>query len=726
MKFCWMGIAALLLACAMGGRAQTRTEQVVVNVTPQPIASFRPSQAFGAGVDGLERGDVARVYTPANVQAMAGLGYRCLTYRLRTELAIEAWHWNPQGTWSDPARQQGYWTSDAEGRNLAGFSNGCCLPRRGSTRDQAGNNGYSRMDDGDTRTFWKSSPYLDAHFTGESNALHPQWVVVDLGKREKVNALHVQWGAPYASRFRVEWWHGPAAPGGELGETMNPDGRWQVFPKGKIANGRGGDSLLRLAAAPVSARFVRVWLTRSASAGRTTGGDIRDRVGYAIRELGVGALSAQGQFHDHVRRAPRRSGQTVIYASSTDPWHSAANRDAAVEQPGWERVLSSPLTHGLPLLAPVGVLYDTPDNAAALLRFLQSRGVKLRGVELGEEPDGQDVTPEDYGALYLQCAAALRRVDPHVVLGGPSLQTDTTGWACWPDAHGSRSWMNRFVNYLARRGHRKDLQFFSLEWYPFDDVCAPAAPQLRQEPMLLAHSLARLYREGVPRNIPCLMTEYGYSAFAGQVEMELPAALLNTEIAAQFLTLGGATAYLYGIEPNEPIHESDECPTWGNLAALLSGPNRQVRQPLPAFWAERLLTQEWAQPQGDGVHALYATRVDLGADRALITAYAVHRPEGQWAILLICKDPARAHRVSVRFATMKDRQTRTFAGRVTVLHYGRAQYAWHPAGPRGFASPDLPPTRRTVGFHEGETFLLPPYSLTVVRGRLDGDAHTAK
>ena len=36
----------------------------------------------------------------------------------------------------------------------------------------------------------------------------------------------------------------------------------------------------------------------------------------------------------------------------------------------------------------------------------------LRQIEVGEEPDGQFTTPEDYGALYIQWADAIHAVDP--------------------------------------------------------------------------------------------------------------------------------------------------------------------------------------------------------------------------------------------------------------------------------------------------------------------------
>jgi hypothetical protein len=169
---------------------------VTIDLLRGPIGEFLPNDAFGAALDGHDSGTTARIYTPHNIEKMRDAGLRRITYRLRTELAIEAWHWSERGTFSDKQHQQGYWISSPSPDQRVLISHGYRLPRRGNTFDQARNDGYSRLTDGDEATFWKSNPYLDEHYTGESDASHPQWVVIDLGKSRPVNAIRISWGEP--------------------------------------------------------------------------------------------------------------------------------------------------------------------------------------------------------------------------------------------------------------------------------------------------------------------------------------------------------------------------------------------------------------------------------------------------------------------------------------------------------------------------------------------------
>ena len=693
-------------------RAPKRPSEIVT-VTIQAgrsVGTFRPDEALGAGVDGMEEGDVDRVYTAANIAAMRSAGLKPLTYRLRTELGVEAWHWNPRGAFSDAERRQGYWTSNATPGEPILTSNGYALPRRGSSGDQANNRGYSRIDDGDPATFWKSSPYLDRHYTSEENSLHPQWILVDFARKERINAIRTLWGEPYARRYRVEYWQGrdPADPG-ELPDNSG----WALFAKGDIRRNGGGDDRRALSPKPVIARWIRILMTESSGKALTGSRDPRDGLGYAVRELSVGIAGRRGEFLDLISHVPKAKGQTRIYVSSTDPWHGESDLDRSVEQPGFDRVYESGLTNGLPVLMPVGLLYDTPENAAAQIRWLRSRGYPLRQIEVGEEPDGQFMTPEDYGALYIQWADAIHAVDPSLKLGGPGFQTALYGWQCWPDARGNTSWMNRFMAYLKQRKHVQDFNFFSFEWYPFDKIGTQTATQLAMEPALLENAVSKLRTEGVPTTIPWIITEYGYSSFAGQPEMEMPGALLNAEIVAQFLTLGGAAAYLYGYEPNVPILEDGATITWGNLALFLSDNDRAIRCPLPTFHGAVMLAQCWAQP-GHGLHKVYRATGDCRNVRGepLVTAYTVQRPDGRWAVMLLNKDPARAHRVRVALSP-ESGPAKPFP-RSESWQYGPAQYRWLAAGAHGHPVRNKPPVH-AKNLNPAKPIDLPPYSMTVLR-----------
>src|SRR5215471_9100810 len=455
-----------------------------VVLADHPVNHCVPTHALGAGIDGHEKGECARMFTDKNIAEMLSAGLGPLTYRLRTELADEVWHWNPRGTWSDPVHQCGYWTSYDSLREPIELSYGYRLPRRGNTIDQANDDGYSRIDDGDEKSFWKSNPYLDSHFTGEPDDAHPQWVIIDLGRHKPVNAIRIHWAAPYARQFHVEYWPGDDPM------HLQPDDEddWQPFANGKISDARGGSELIRLADRPRSVQFVRIVMSNSSHTSAQSSDDIRDSLGFSIGEIELGKMGKDGRFHDHLRHAPDRHRQTIIYVSSTDPWHRAEDIDYSIEQPGLDVILRSKLTNNLSVLVPVGVLYYTPENATVEIHYLLRRNYSLEGIELGEEPDGQWASPEDYAALYTGVARRLASFNAGLKLGGPSLQNFEDELLTWGDASENRSWMNRFLKYI--RGAKVPFDFFSFEFYPYDNVCANPAPHLLEIPKRLGAMFA--------------------------------------------------------------------------------------------------------------------------------------------------------------------------------------------------------------------------------------------
>jgi hypothetical protein len=709
-SLCLAGMNLIQLTAATEVRADEKPFAVsAVVIADHPVNQCVPTKALGAGVDGHQRDECARMFTDKNIAEMRSAGFGPLTYRLRTELAGEVWHWNPRGTWSNPVHQCGYWISDDSLAEPINLSYGYRLPRRGNTIDQANDDGYSRITDGNEESFWKSNPYLDSHFTGEADDAHPQWVVIDLGAARPVNAIRIHWGTPYAQQYRVEYWSGDDP----MHLHADRKDEWRPFPNGALNRESGGDESVRLCAKALPVRFVRVVMSRSSQASAQMSDDIRDRLGFAIREIELGSIDSRNRFHDHIRHAADRYRQTVIYVSSTDPWHRAEDIDYKIEQPGLDFILRSALTNGLPVLVPVGVLYDTPENATAEISYLCKGQYPLEGIELGEEPDGQWASPEDYAALYAGVARTVAALNPRLKLGGPSLQNFEGQLLTWPDASGNRSWMNRSLKYIHNAGCPFD--FFSFEFYPFDNICADAAPQLLQTPKRLGEMMTSLRADGVPTAIPWLMTEYGYSVFAGRHEVDIEGALFNADTVGTFLTLGGSKPYLYGYEPNY-LEDELKC-SWGNLMMLQLNPNNDELNRLSVYYATQLTTKEWMQPI-DEPHEIFPINVKQAkaSSSSAVSVYAVRRPDKQWALLAINKLPNRTARLSVQFNFSRARTQVTFAGSVDVIQFSRDQYEWHDDGPNGHPTRSLPPTRFT---QEASSFYdLPPYSLTVLRAKL--------
>lgn len=709
------GVSFFIFGCAIlsnipGAKAQT----IHVDVTAGKAIAFDPDKAMGTSMDILLARDLDAVYSDPVVKASLSAGWGPITYRQNTELTYNAWHWNPNGTWSDEKHKSGYFVGDAEPKGFLRESYGFRLPHRGTTRSDSGQTEYSRMTDGDPASYWKSNPYLSSRFTGEPDSAHPQWVVIEFAAPLEIDAIQIAWTNPYATKYDVEYW---TAKDGALDKPTA--GAWMKFPLGEVTGGTGDSKVLRLADHPVSTRFLRIWMTESSNTCDSHGSDDpRNCVGYAISEISVGNFNSLGEFVDLVKHAPDQS-QTVTQVSSVDPWHTDKDVVPGRIQSGFDLFFKSGYTNHLPAMIPVAMFYTTPEDSAAQLAYILKRGYAVSFVEMSEEPDGNNMLPEDYAALYLQWASALHKVDPKLKLGGPVFTGENEDIKVWPDALGRTSWLGRFIDYLKAHGRMSDLAFVSFEHYPLEP-CQVTWADLYREPQLVAGIVKAWRDDGVPAEVPLMNTESNISWSLTDPMQDVFSGLWLADSVGSFLTNAGPGAAYYH-SPVQPEALRAGCQAWGTYGNFVANEKLEISQYTAQYFASQLLNLDWVK-HGGGTHQLYPAAGDLQDDakHELITAYAVKQPNEEWSLLLINKDPSNAHEVKIAFEDNGRETGAQFSGPVKVVTFGAAEYKWRSSGPASHADPDGPPKRKVVVWQAGGKALLPRASVTVLTGRLNG------
>src|SRR5436305_15297680 len=95
------------------------------------------------------------------------------------------------------------------------------------------------------------------------------------------------------------------------------------------------------------------------------------------------------------------------------------------------------------------------------------------------------------------------------------------------------------------------------------------------------------------------------------------------------------------------------------------------------------------KPDSDTQH-LNSEKSDIedSAGHKLVTAYAVKRPDKQWALLIVNRDEENPHRVKINFHDAETGRDNSFAGPVESFTFGSAQYRCDPL--RKLADPDGP------------------------------------
>jgi len=704
------GLASLL--CVVFPFTFCFAQSIHVDATPgNEVNKFVPTEALGAGIDRINTTATDKLFTEPVMKQVLSAGWQTLTYRQNTELFVEAWHWNPQGTWSDPSGK-GYFVGNPKPGDFVRHSFGYFLPHRGFTRnDGTDANGFSRITDGDEKSYWKSNPYLSKAFTGEDDSHYPQWVVLDLAGNHEVDAMRISWGEPYARRYLVQYWTG------EDPIKQPTAGTWVTFQGGTVSAGTGGVATLTLASGPMPVHFLRIWMTESSNTCDDHGSsDRRNCVGYAIREIYLGTMSADGKFYDLIRHTADPD-QTTTYCSSVDPWHEPKDINDKRDQVGFDLFYTSGYTRGLPAVVPIALIYGTPEDSANQIAYLKARGYPISCVEMGEEADGQYMLPEDYGALYLQWATALHKVDPALKLGGPVFQGVNKDIQVWPDAQGQTSWLGRFVSYLKEHNRLQDLAFLSFEHYPLEP-CKIQWSSLYDEPTLISHIMQVWRDDGVPADVPMLITELNIAWNSGESFVDTFGALWLADFAGAFFASGGDGLYYFHYLPMG-VHPG--CGnSFGTFGMFSTDANFHIQQYTSQYFASQLITQEWAQP-GSEVQKVFSATSDITdpAGHTLVTAYALLRPDGQWALMLINKDQLNAH--DARIVFHDGTATQHFAGAIERITFGSEQYQWHPTSTGGTADPDGPASKSKITAGAQTTYTLPKASITVLRGRLAAD-----
>ena len=132
-----------------------------------------------------------------------------------------------------------------------------------------------------------------------------------------------------------------------------------------------------------------------------------------------------------------------------------------------------------------------------------------------------------------------------------------------------------------------------------------------------------------------------------------------------------------------------------------------------------MINMEWVQHRS-GVHEMFRSSVDLKdtEGKPIVTSYAVHRPDGNWSLMLVNRDEKAAHLVRVKFGDSAGKQGGSFSGPVSIVSFGSEQYEWKSDGLNSHADPDHPPAGGAVEADASTVFPLPKASITVLRGRV--------
>ncbi len=276
--------------------------------------------------------------------------------------------------------------------------------------------------------------------------------------------------------------------------------------------------------------------------------------------------------------------------------------------------------------------------------------------------------------------------------------------------------MGRFVAYLKAHGRLSDLSFVSFEHYPFEP-CTITWKTLYTEPQLMKHILQVWRDDGVPKEVPLMVTENHLAAQLTGPMTTIFAALWLADNVGSFFEGGGAAFYH---SPIQPQGVQNSCLGWASWSNFVSDENYNIKGYTSPYYAAHMINLEWVQHRA-GVHRMFPSSTDIKDDdgNVLVTSYSVLRPDGNWSMMLVNRDENNPHTIRIAFEDSGKHEA-SFSGPVRFVTFGSEQYVWINDGPNSHADPDNPPAAANVSANSQTKFTLPKASVSVLRGKVVG------
>ena len=138
------------------------------------------------------------------------------------------------------------------------------------------------------------------------------------------------------------------------------------------------------------------------------------------------------------------------------------------------------------------------------------------------------------------------------------------------------------------------------------------------------------------------------------------AALWLADNIGSFFEGGGAAFYH---SPIQPQAAAEHLPGLGLVVEFRGRPRLQHHGYTSPYFAAHMINLEWVQHRS-GVHRMFpsSTGINDSEGNVLVTSYAVHRPDGNWSVMLVNRDENNSHTVRVVFDDSKSKRTQPFPG----------------------------------------------------------------